>query len=265
MKKVFISVICFLFTVYYTKGQDTSLYEKHYFIQGTDTMPYRVLLPVNYNQHKKYPLILFLHGAGERGNDNIKQLVHGADLFLKDSIRKNYPAIVVFPQCASESFWSNISYHYDSVAKKGIIEFREGGEPTRAMKLLMNLFTQLENNYALDKARLYVGGLSMGGMGTFELTRRIPDTFASAFAICGGADTATAKKISNTAWRIFHGLKDNVVDPRFSIDMAAALKANGAEVLLKLYPDDGHNSWDDAFKEPDFFSWMFSHKQKIMK
>ena len=88
--------------------EDLSLYQKKYFILNNDTLPYRLLLPKDYDVNKKYPLILFLHGAGERGNDNEKELVHGADLFLRDSIRQNYPAIIVFPQCPEESFWSNV-------------------------------------------------------------------------------------------------------------------------------------------------------------
>ncbi len=127
------------------------------------------------------------------------------------------------------------------------------------MELAITLFKNIESTYRLDKSKLYIGGLSMGGMGTFEMVKRMPGTFATAFAICGGADTSTAKQLTETAWWIFHGLKDNVVDPMFSQNMAIALKDNGAEVRLTLYPEDGHDSWDDAFKEPEFFSWMFAH------
>lgn len=224
--------------------------------------PYRLLLPVDFDIHKKYPLILFLHGAGERGNDNEKQLLHGGSLFLTDSIREKYPAIVVFPQCASNGFWADMGSHYDSAAKKRVIEFKVDGKPNREMNLLLGLFKSLEKNYSLDKKKIYVGGLSMGGMGTFEMVRRKPKTFAAAFAICGGANPATAKKMTNTAWWIFHGLKDPVVDPQFSKDMAEALIKAGADVKLTLYPEDGHNSWDDAFKEPDLFEWLFSHRKK---
>ena len=261
MKKWFIVLAGILSLVNFAKAQNLNLYEKRIFIQNNDTLPYRILLPLNFDANKKYPLVLFLHGAGERGNDNEKQLTHGSKIFLADSNRTGYPAIVVFPQCASKSFWSNIGYHVDTVTKKRVIEFKEEGEPTQAMKLLMGLYRDLGKNYLLDGNRLYAGGLSMGGMGTFELVRRIPNAFAAAFAICGGANTATANKINNTAWWIFHGLKDNVVDPQFSKDMAKALKKEGAEVKLTLYSGDGHNSWDNAFKEPEFFSWMFSqHK-----
>lgn len=246
----------------FLQAQGSSLYTKHFFVHDGDTMPYRVLLPINFDAHKKYPLILFLHGAGERGNDNEKQLIHGGNLFLSDSIREKYPAIVVFPQCGDESFWANIGTRYDSATKKRVIEFKEEGEPTKAMKLLLGLLSNLKNNYSLDKKRMYVGGLSMGGMGTFELVRRKPGMFAAAFAICGGANLSTAIKMNKTAWWIFHGLKDPVVNPQFSKDMADALKHAGAKVRLTLYPEDGHNSWDDAFKEPDLVAWLFSHRKK---
>lgn len=244
-----------------TKAQDMNLYEKKWMVQGRDTLPYRILLPQDYNASKKYPLILFLHGAGERGNDNEKQLVHGAKLFLRDSIRKNYPAIVVFPQCAANSYWSNVSIITDSIQKTRIFSFKPDGEPTKAMDLVLELLKELSDEYRLDKDRLYVGGLSMGGMGTFELVRRKPKTFAAAFPICGGANAATAKRLKGPSWWIFHGLKDNVVDPVYSKIMAAAIRDQGADVKLTLYPEAGHNSWDDAFAEKELMSWMFSkHK-----
>lgn len=261
MKKIIITFLVFFFFTALAKAQDDTLYSKHLFVHNSDTMPYRVLLPLGFDAHKKYPLILFLHGAGERGNDNEKQLVHGGNLFLTDTIRKKYPAIVVFPQCSDKSFWANAGFHYDATTKKTTIEFKEDGEPTKAMRLLMELLRNLEDNYPLDKKRMYVGGLSMGGMGTFELVRRKPDIFAAAFAICGGANIADARKMRKTAWWIFHGLKDDIVDPQFSKDMATALKEAGANVRLTLYPEDGHDSWDDALKEPEFFSWLFSHKK----
>jgi predicted peptidase len=261
MKKLLVLLTAIFFLISNSSAQDTSLYTRHVFVHNNDTLPYRLLLPINFDPHKRYPMILFLHGSGERGNDNEKQLVHGGDLFLTDSIRKKYPAIVVFPQCAANSSWGNLSFHFDSSLKKRIIEFKEDGEPTKPMKLLLDLVRNLEDNYRLDKKRMYVGGLSMGGMGTYELVRRKPGTFAAAFAICGGASVATAGKMKKTAWWIFHGLKDPVVDPQFSKDIAEALKKEGADVKITLYPEDGHDSWDDAFKEPDLFSWMFSHKK----
>ena len=236
-------------------------YEKHWYIKGTDTLPYRLLLPKNYDASKKYPLVLFLHGAGERGSDNEAQLTHGWKVFLQDSVREKYQAIVVFPQCAANSYWSNVQIVNDTVTKKRIFNFLKDGKPTIAMKMVLHLLDELEDNYKLDDDRYYVGGLSMGGMGTFELVRRKPKMFAAAFAICGGANTATAKKLKRTDWWIFHGLKDDVVSPEFSRNMTDALKAVGADVKLTLYPAANHNSWDAAFAEKDLLPWLFSkHK-----
>lgn len=257
--KIFTTLIFLVLLNSFTKAQDSSIYEKHFFVQGTDTLPYRLLLPLDYNAKKKYPLIIFLHGSGERGNDNKAQLFHGGSLFVRDSLRKNYPAIVVFPQCPANSFWSNVNMVTDTATDKTTFIFGTGGEPTLGMKLLLMLIDDLQDNYRLNNKQLYVGGLSMGGMGTFEITRRMPGKFAAAFAICGGADTTTAKQITQPAWWIFHGLKDDVVNPEFSKNMSAALKNAGADVQITLYPNDGHDSWDDAFKEPKLFSWLFSH------
>jgi predicted peptidase len=260
-KKIFIVAALLLPVAGFVKAQNTSVYEKHLYVWGQDTLPYRLLLPLNYNAKKNYPLVLFLHGAGERGNDNEKQLSHGGDHFLIDSIRKNYPAIVVFPQCATNGFWSNIIVHNDTANKKRTFEFPVAMPPKTDLKLVMLLVAYLEKNYKIDTKRMYVGGLSLGGMGTYELLRNMPGKFAAAFAICGGADPVIAKQITKPSWWIFHGLKDDVVDPELSKNMAAALKDAGADVRITLYPEDGHNSWDDAFKEPQFFSWMFSHHQ----
>ncbi len=262
MKKNCLLFIVLSFIFFKMAAQNNSLYEKHLYIADGDTMPYRVLLPENFDASKKYPLILFLHGAGERGNDNELSLVHGGNFFLKDSIRKRFPAIVVFPQCPVNSFWSNVNIVTDSVKKSRIFNFSIDGKPTEAMTLLRHLLKHLQTTYSLDKNKMYVGGLSMGGMGTFELVRRNPRLFCAAISICGGANRATAKKLKNTSWWIFHGLKDDVVNPEFSKIMAEAIKQQGAEVKLTLYPNANHNSWDSAFEEKQLFTWLFSKKRK---
>lgn len=254
-------LFCFLFLSLFAFSQDKSMYQKHWFVRGTDTLPYRLLLPKNYDASKEYPLILFLHGSGERGNDNEAQLVHGWKLFLQDSIRAKYPAIVVFPQCSQNSYWSNVDFRYDTATKKRTFLFPAEGEPTTAMRMLIQLLEELEDKYKPDDDRMYVGGLSMGGMGTFELVRRKPKLFAAAFPICGGANPATAKELKRPSWWIFHGLKDDVVPPGLSQQMADAIKAKGANVRLTLYPDANHNSWDTAFAEKELLPWLFSHKK----
>lgn len=238
--------------------QDLSLYQKRWFVQNGDTMPYRLLLPENYDSSRQYPLVLFLHGRGESGTDNEKQLVHGARLFLADSNRKAFPCIVVFPQCNSNSYWSNVLADMEgSKSGQRSFYFVNGGEASSAMKLLMSLFDNLLLRYKVKASQVYVMGLSMGGMGTFELVRRKPGVFAAAVPICGGAHPASAAAMVKTKWWIFHGGKDNVVLPEFSVKMAEALKKAKAEVKFTLYPNANHNSWDPAFAEPGLLPWMF--------
>ena len=242
-------------------AQNNTLFAKKLFIQKTDTLPYRILLPDNYKPENKYPLIIFLHGSGERGNDNEKQLIHGAELFLRDSIRKKYPAIVVFPQCNENSYWSNVNIVTDTVNGKRIFQFSVNSKPTVAMKLLLNLMDDLRHKYSIQKKKIYITGLSMGGMGAFEMVRRKPNLFAAAMPICGAANPATAKDILKTKWWIFHGEKDDVVNPQYSKDMANAILNEGGSAILTIYPNANHNSWDSAFAENNFMQWMFgNHK-----
>ena len=242
-----------------------SAFEKHEWIPQTgDTVKYRLLLPANYDATKSYPFVLFLHGAGERGNDNLKQLVHGAQLFLQPEVREKYPAIVVFPQCPANGFWSNVEFKMNDSTGKRDFFFPEGGNPSDAMKLLLYWLPELEKKYKIKSDQRYVMGLSMGGMGTFEIVRRKPGYFAAAVPICGGANPKTAAAIKETAFWIFHGEKDDVVPYQLSEQMFQALQEFyvGAEVNFTLYGNTNHNSWDPAFAEPDLLSWLFGHKKE---
>lgn len=242
-----------------------SAFEKHEWIPASgDTLKYRLLLPENYDPAQSYPLVLFLHGAGERGSDNKSQLIHGAQLFLNPEIRKKYPAIVVFPQCPTDDFWSNVEMQFDEKTKKWDFSFLEGGEPTQAMKLLLYWLPEFEKKYRIKNDQRYVMGLSMGGMGTFEIVRRKSGYFAAAVPICGGANPKTAEAIKETAFWIFHGREDDVVPYELSEKMFEALQEFfvSAEANFTLYGNVNHNSWDPAFAEPELLSWLFGQKIK---
>lgn len=260
MKKVIPFVLLLLGLTSFVQAQTTSPYQKLYFVKANDTLPYRLLLPDNYDVNKKYPFILFLHGSGERGRDNELQLVHGSKLFLTDSMRKKYPAIVVFPQCPANSFWSNVEIKMNADSSRAF-SFQSSSKPTVAMAMLQELMQELKQHYLLDQKRMYVGGLSMGGMGTFEIVARNPKLFAAAFPICGGGDSTTAYKMKKVNWWIFHGAKDNVVLPSYSVQMVNALQQVKSKVKFTVYKEAGHNSWDNAFAEPDLFKWLFSNKK----
>lgn len=234
------------------------LFLKKEFISKTDTLRYRILFPENYDKSKEYPLVLFLHGSGERGSDNEKQLVHGSYLFTDPANRTNFPAIVVFPQCPTNDFWAPIKDR-----TTGKFSYENTKQPTKAMQLVINLTKSIIKNEAVDSKRVYVAGLSMGGMGTFDLICREPKLFAAAVPICGGVNNERLKKVRNMPIRIYHGAIDNVVPLEHSQSAYDTLKSFGSKQCeIKVFPNTGHNSWDQAFKEPDFLSWIFSKKLK---
>ncbi len=239
---------------------DFSLYQKAFYISSGDTLPYRILFPENYDRKKKYPLVLFLHGAGERGNDNEKQLVHGASLFLKAENRKNFPCIVIVPQCPADDFWA--STKIDRTKTPHDIAFLYENKPNTGLALAIKLTRQIIKSESVDKKRVYITGLSMGGMGTFEAVYRFPKLFAAAAPICGGANAlAYTKKTAKTPFWIFHGAIDAIVPVQLSRDMYARLQALKGKVKYTEYPTVNHNSWDNAFAEPDFLTWLFSNKR----
>jgi pimeloyl-ACP methyl ester carboxylesterase len=209
------------------------------------SLPYQIMYPYNYDEASEFPILFFLHGAGERGNDNRSQLKHGSSLF-KDSIL-NYPCIVVFPQCAGDDLWAN--------------DWSGGSlDPTNpSIYLLESLIDSLLIHERVDKSRIYAAGLSMGGYGTAQLLAAYPDRFAAGVVICGGAPIEYySAELQKTPTWIFHGLNDVVVPPQNSVDYFSAIDDGTGKHRLTLYEDVGHQSWDPAFAEQDFLSWIFS-------
>jgi len=238
-----------------------SLYKKFTFYQGGNVMPFRILFPKDFDSSREYPMVVFLHGKGESGNDNEKQLIHGAKLFLNKENREKFPAIIVFPQCDIDSFWSNVQMITDEREEREFY-FTKDKYPTKSMQLLIDLVGNLLDRYKINQNQIYVMGLSMGGMGTFELVNRLPKVFAAAIPICGGANTYTVKNLKHTNWWVFHGAKDDVVPYELSENMVNVMKKKKINVRYTLYPNANHNSWDLAFSEPDLLTWMFAQKRR---
>lgn len=247
---------CLLFALTIS-AQQNDFQKKEYIHSDGKKLPYRILFPENYDPHRKYPLVLFLHGAGERGTDNEKQLTHGSSLFLKN--RSAFPAIVVFPQCPPESYWASVKI--DRSTSPIRLDFDYSREPNWPLVSAMEVVRSLMKDEGVDKKRIYIVGLSMGGMGTFEAVYRHPKLFAAAVPICGGGDTQRYEKVK-TSFRVFHGEADQVVGVDQSRKMVDALQKLGNDVTYKEYPGVNHNSWDNAFAEPDFLSWLFSHARR---
>jgi len=220
------------------------------------TLKYRYLEPLNAKDGKKYPLVLFLHGAGERGSDNELQLKNGAGQFINPVNREKYPAYVLLPQCPAGQTWA-----YDEVFSREPFNMPEQDET-----VLVHALKQLVDSYVatgkIDTRRIYVTGLSMGGMATFDLVVRYPDFFAAAVPICGSVYPPRLTSAIKTKFRLFHGDADDSVPVAGSREAYKALKAAGVSVEYFEIPDCKHNSWTPAYRRSDFLEWMFAQKKK---
>lgn len=252
------SKIIILLFLLCTLGGYAQFERASYMINGY-TLPYQVMFPKDYDESKQYPLFVFLHGAGERGNDNEKQLTHGKD-FLIDNFRSSYPAIVIAPQCPESTYWANVEK--STIGGKTTFTFGMSDQATPAMETLISLIKNWLASGKIDTKQVYAGGLSMGGMGTYELLWRMPGTFVAAFPICGGGDVnKVVHSTQNTAVWIFHGADDNIVPVQLSQDMYDRMKAAGNEVKYTEYPGVNHGSWESVFKSTDLIPWLYSHKR----
>lgn len=263
MHKVVLVLFSALIPLFGMSQTDLSAYKKDIFIgQSGYTLPYRILYPENYNPKKAYPLVLFMHGAGERGVDNEIQLKHGADLFLKDEFRKKNPAIVVFPQCAEQDYWVDVSRRILADGTR-IREFPFGEKARPSTQMVIELVQQLIDEKKVDEQQLYIMGLSMGGMATFELLARFPDRWAAAIPICGGGNPILTRSYAKqTPIWLFHGEADEVVHVRNSRRLYKKLIEAGGKAKYTEYPGVNHDSWNNAFAEPGLLDWLFSHKKK---
>jgi predicted peptidase len=244
-------------------AQDLSEYKFASFTKNGHSLPYRLLYPLNFDPDKKYPLLVFLHGSYEKGTDNALQLNIGGRYFLRPENRSQYPAFVLFPQCPADDSWAYFETTPDSLtglAKEWHFPFKK--EPTQVSGLLKNLLDSLIQQPSIDPDGVYLGGLSQGGMGVFDLVARYPGMFAAAFPICGAGKVSTAKLFAKQVplW-IFHGDKDDIVPPRFSRDFYKQLQKQGAEVRYSEYPGVYHDSWLNAFGEKELLPWLFLHKR----
>ena len=249
------SIVFILFILQYTgplKAQPV-LYEFKQFVSKNDTLRYRQLSP-DYNTSRRYPLIIFLHGSGERGTDNEAQLKWGAMHFADPKTMMIYPAYVIAPQCPPGEEWADFSRD-----RNGKIPVQSA--QTTPMRLVIELIREMKATLPIDANRIYITGLSMGAFGTFDALARYPDLFAAAVPVCGGGDTSQASVFAHVPIWIFHGAEDPAVDATLSIQMADALTKAGAHPGLTIYPEVGHFSWLGAYADPHMMEWMFrQHK-----
>ncbi|MBI5758504.1 MAG: dienelactone hydrolase family protein [Planctomycetales bacterium] len=215
---------------------------------------YQVLTPKGYDAKgtEKYPLVLFLHGAGERGDDNVAQLKHCTKKFLEPENRDKYPCFVMVPQCPTGKKWVEVDWSAD--------KHDQPEKPGETMQLVLETLASLQKEFRVDDRRLYVSGLSMGGYGTWDLAARYPDRFAAAAPICGGGDEKMATRLSKLPLWVFHGDQDTAVKPERSRNMIAAIEKAGGKPKYTEFKGVGHNSWDPAYADPALLEWMFAQR-----
>lgn len=255
MKKTLLTLVVILFALQLI-AQENYLYGS--FSHNDKTLPYRYLEPQNIKSNKKYPVVLFLHGAGERGTDNEAQLLHCSGQFLNPDVRDRYPAYVFFPQAPQGAFWS-IPDRLTELSNAMFAAVNEPSWQLQTLKAMIDSIAQLPN---VDPRRIYVMGISMGAMATYELCWRYPHLFAAAVPICGGADVNRLPAAARIPWRIYHGDADKVVPITFSRTAYKALKDADAKIIYREFAGCTHNSWNPAFNDPDLFPWLFKQKRK---
>ena len=196
---------------------------------------YHIDLPSDYAEETAFPLLIFLHGAGEKGDDLEKVKVHGPPRLIAEGSR-TFPAIVVSPLCSEDRFWM--------------------------VDRLEVMLRELRELYNIDDKRMYLTGLSMGGYGTMKWAYAHPEHFAALVPICGGelqeGKSAIIKDIPLWA---FHGAKDEVVPISLTEDYINALKTVGGNPRFTIYPEAGHDSWTETFENEDMWDWLFAQRK----
>jgi predicted peptidase len=200
-------------------------------------LEYLLYLPPDYETQDAWPLVIFLHGAGERGNNLELVKKHGPPKLIEAG--QDFPAIVVSPQCNSDRSW------------------------TAQLVELTALIDDLEKNYKVDKGRVYLTGLSMGGFGTWALGAYTPERFAALMPICGGGDTLATRSLTKTPIWVFHGAKDAIVPLKRSEDMVEAIKRSKGNVQFTVYPEAQHDSWTETYANPDVWKWLFEQRRDV--
>jgi predicted peptidase len=210
-------------------------------IEKNVSLEYLLYLPPNYNTEGTWPLVLFLHGMGQRGDDLNLIKKHGIPKIVEE---QDYPFVAVSPQCPSESRW------------------------TMELDALHALIVDVVNSYAIDRSRIYLTGLSLGGYGAWHLAEAYPHLFAAIIPICGGTRPMIGfperiKVLKDTPIWVFHGAKDDVVPLKNSQDLVDVLTQHGGNIKFTIYPDAGHDSWTRTYENPDVFTWLMTQKRQL--
>lgn len=217
---------------------------------------YLLLTPAKLEPGKKYPIVLFLHGAGERGTNDM-QLVkrHFPEQMATPEYREKFPCFVIVPQCRPNKRWVEVDW---SATESQPMPSQPGDQMQVAIDILRKSLEELP----VDQSRVYLTGLSMGGYGSWDLAARHPELFAAVVPICGGGDERQAARLKDVPLWAFHGDQDQAVPVERSRKMIAAIQAAGGQPKYTELAGVGHNSWTPAYSDPTgVLKWMFEQKK----
>lgn len=220
---------------------------------GGTTVKYRWHAPEKVEEGKRYPLVLFLHGAGERGSDNTAQLKHGVKPLIDGAAQLGEPCYLIAPQCPSDLWWAP----FNRAAMR-----LDSAQPSPQLDAVVALLDETLKKHPVDPARIYVTGISMGGFGTWHLLGRMPERIAAAVPICGGGDPAKAAAFKDVPIWAFHGDADPVVPVRTTQDMIEALQKAGGKPNVTFYPGVDHDSWTRTYADAEVIKWLFAQRRK---
>ncbi|MBN1758907.1 MAG: prolyl oligopeptidase family serine peptidase [Chitinispirillaceae bacterium] len=246
--------IFILFQLATVFSQDTE-FTAHRFDNGADfILPYMFHPPQNISSDKRYPLLIFFHGAGEWGDDNYRQLANFPYHFINSINSAAYPCYALAPQCTEADAWTSFPRYP---------EVYNPPTPTRSMAQVLALLDTLceSDTLFVDTNRIYVTGQSLGGEAVFDIVTRAPHRFAAANPICGIADTAKAELMKETPFWIFHGTEDDITDVNYSRIIVEALTGLGTPPRYTEYEGAGHNVWTTAYDEPELLPWLFDQER----
>lgn len=239
-------------------AQDTSIFKKCLYISGLDTLRYRIYYPIPYHSSECYPVVIFLHGAGERGTDNEKQLgLYAAPAaFIAAKVQTAHPCFVIVPQCPRNTMWALVPWC--------CLPYAMSAQPSTPVQLLWQLLQQMKTQYSLDAARFVIVGHSMGGLGAWDMAIRYAPAFAAAIILTAGYDTSKAPAIQNMPVWAFHSQNDEGVPYKGTLNIITKLrdlrKAAGLDtsiIKLTTYPGDNHLIQDRVFDTPEVMLWLW--------
>lgn len=233
-----------------------AVFKKETYTSNGYTMPYRLYIPKNYDCGEMYPVVIFLHGAGERGTDNEKQLKLGIQDMFNDTESPIYDSIVIAPQCPEDRQWVYTPWANGNYSAETIGESRE-------LEMVLEILDRITETYNVNLDRVYVTGPSMGGFGTWDLLMRHGARFAAGIPVCGGGDPNYAKKLKRIPIMTFHGSDDTAVPVTGTrIMYASIIKEGGENISYTEFDGCGHNVWDKVYSDPAIIHWLFAQSRE---